>query len=189
MSVIRIRRYEAGDLASVKSLHDRVGPFRPEDEAAVRTMHQRAAAARVTGNRWFPHVPDPQADSLDDIEGSYAAFWVAVDFEAEVVGMVGVRAGIGRDGWGLDHSEEWKSSDVAELRRLRVAPEVRRQGVGAGLTQMVIDWARQQRFRMVVLNTTSPQAPARALYKSLGFREQERSFLGEYELVWYSLEL
>ena len=42
---------------------------------------------------------------------------------------------------------------------------------------------------MKVLNTTTPQRPAIALYKRLGFREAERTFLDKYELVWLRLDL
>ena len=79
--------------------------------------------------------------------------------------------------------------DVAELKRLRVADDVWRRGVGTRLTQAVIGWCRAHGFRTLVLNTTTPQKPAIALYKKLGFREAERTFLGKYELVWLRLDL
>ncbi len=77
--------------------------------------------------------------------------------------------------------------DVAELKRLRVADDVRRRRVGTRLTQAVIDWCRAHGFRTLVLNTTTPQKPAIALYEKLGFREAERTFLDKYELVWLRL--
>ena len=85
---------------------------------------------------------------------------------------------------------EWRlKDDVAELKRLRVADDMRRRGVGTRLTQAVIDWCRAHGFPTLVLNTTAPQKPAIALYKRLGFRELERTFLGKYELVWLCLDL
>jgi ribosomal protein S18 acetylase RimI-like enzyme len=39
-------------------------------------------------------------------------------------------------------------------------------------------------FRALVLNTTSAQLPALAMYRRLGFTEVGRCFLGPYELVW-----
>jgi hypothetical protein len=39
-------------------------------------------------------------------------------------------------------------------------------------------------FQALVLNTTSAQLPALALYGKLGFAEVGRCFLGPYELVW-----
>jgi len=60
---------------------------------------------------------------------------------------------------------------------------------GLELTATVIAWSRRNGFSALVLNTTTPQAPARALYAGLGFREVCQSYLGHYELVWYELAL
>ena len=90
----------------------------------------------------------------------------------------------------LPLGREWRlRHDVAELKRLRVADDMWRRGVGTRLTQAVIDWCRVHGFRTLVLNTTTPQKPAIALYKKLGFREVERTYLDKYELVWLRLEL
>ena len=48
---------------------------------------------------------------------------------------------------------------------------------------------RESGFRTIVLNTTSAQEPAPRLYRKLGFREAARSFLGEFELVWFERSL
>jgi ribosomal protein S18 acetylase RimI-like enzyme len=191
---VLIRPYRAADRAKVRALHDRMGPYRPEDEAAVPAMVARAAEAERAGDRWVPLVAAP--DSLDAIETSYLAFWVAVidagAIEEEVVGMVGVRR-CGAESPGIDGlpaTREWaRRGDVAELCRLRVAPEVWRRGLGARLSRTAIDWAREHDYRSMVLNTTTPQAPAQALYRRFGFREVGRSFTGQYELVWFELPL
>ncbi len=82
-----------------------------------------------------------------------------------------------------------QAGHVAELLHLRVASELRRRGIGAALCRTVIDWARGHGFRSLVLNTTSPQAPALALYAALGFKEAGRSYLDKYELVWHQIAL
>jgi GNAT superfamily N-acetyltransferase len=110
------------------------------------------------------------------------------ELDAAIVGMVGVRrefmpgSSPPRDDW---HTRD----DIAELRRLRVAPEARRLGIGAALTRAVIDWARAARCRVLHLHTTSPQAPARALYERLGFTDVGHKLTGEWEYVWYAMEL
>jgi ribosomal protein S18 acetylase RimI-like enzyme len=81
------------------------------------------------------------------------------------------------------------TDDVAELRRLRVAPEVRRMGMGAALTRAVIDRFRNDGVRTLYLHTTSPQAPARALYERMSFRDIGHTLTGEWEYVWYKMEL
>lgn len=155
-------------------------------------MYARAMQAQRTSDRWV--APRPGIDRIDDIAGSYAAFWVAVAGDhdiQDIVGMIGVRRGVDPGEVGDPAClVRWRArDDVAELRRLRVAPEHWRRGVGAALTSAVIDWARANGYRSLVLNTTAPQTPARRLYERLGFEEIGRSFLGQYELVWYELGL
>lgn len=196
---IRIHPYHADDLPQVRALEARVTPYRPEDQSAVEAMFECARRAEVDGDPdWIPQTPSPP--DLDQIEDVYLAFWVAVLSTTEVtapgsdqiVGMVGVyRAGF--DSELPPHSplaRAWRNrDDVAELRRLRVAPEVRRQGIGAQLNETAIAWSRAQGYRTLVLNTTAAQAPALSLYHKLGFREVGRSFVGRYELVWLELAL
>jgi ribosomal protein S18 acetylase RimI-like enzyme len=191
---IEIRPYRISDLASVKALDERTGPFRPEDQAEVQAMVARAAEAERARDRWVPLAP--ASDSLDTIAESYLAFWVAVaaghQEAGEMVGMVGARrCGAEMTGLaGFPIAAEWhRRGDVAELRRLRVAPERWRSGIGSQLSQTVIDWSRDHGFRALVLNTTAAQAPAIALYRRLGFREVGRSFVGTFELVWLELRL
>lgn len=190
---VQIRPYQIDDLACIKALHGRMGPYRPEDQPVVEEMFARAAEAERTGDRWVPLAPC--ADSLDAIEGSYLAFWVAVatgpQDTGELAGTVGVRRCVEMTGsGGLAIALEWhQSEDVAELLSLRVAPERWRSGIGAQLCRTVVDWSGENRFRSLVLNTTAAQLPALALYRRLGFREVGRSFVGGYELVWLELPL
>jgi GNAT superfamily N-acetyltransferase len=185
---IVIRPYLPVDLPQVRALNARVQPYRPEDEGEVAAMHARAEEAQRTGDRWSPRFAS--TDTLDEVEGSYAAFWVAA-MSAEIVGIIGVRIGVPpKEAAAARREGEWLGrTDIADLRRLRVAPEAQRVGIGARLTQTVIDWARQHQMRAVMLNTTAAQTPARALYENCGFVEVSRAFLGEYEFVWYELTL
>ena len=191
-SRISIREYAPADLEQIIALHARIEPYRPGDEPAVAAMHARASSAKQAGDRWV--APQTSIDRIDDTAGSYAAFWVAVanaDGSDEVAGMVGVRRGVDlRELGDPALLARWADrDDPAELRRLRVAPEQWGRGIGRQLTEAVIGWAREHGVRTIALNTTTPQAPARALYESLGFREVGLSFIGRYELVWYELAL
>jgi ribosomal protein S18 acetylase RimI-like enzyme len=184
-----IRPYQPADLDQVRALDARVGPYRPEDQPEVEAMFARAAQARRDGYRWVALEP-PAADP--PIEEGYRAFWVAGTPAGDIVGIIGVaRFGELTDGLGgLPEMEEWLRRDhVAELLHLRVETEWRRQGIGSALCRTVIAWARDQGFRVLVLNTSSPQTPALALYLSLGFRIVGRSYLDRYELVWHELAL
>jgi GNAT superfamily N-acetyltransferase len=192
-SAIEIRPYRTEDLPRVKLLEAQVKPYRPEDQTEVQAMFARAQQAeQMHDERWL----SDHNTGLYDTPDTYPAFWVAEQVQTEsslaLVGTVGV--GVFCAGLEIPRtlklSRDWQNQgDMVELRRLRVAPEVRGQGLGARLCQTVIDWARQQGHRTLVVNTTSAQIPALRLYKRVGFREAGLSFIGKYELVWLELSL
>ena len=80
--------------------------------------------------------------------------------------------------------DRWSPTPADE--RLRVDPEWRRRGIASALTRELMTFSAQAEhaFRALVLNTTSAQLPALALYSKVGFGEVGRCFLGAYELVW-----
>jgi len=194
-TAVQIRPYHPDDLAQAKALDARVKPYRPEDRPEVEAMFERARQAKALGDRWLP--PSPPYPALEQVEEVYLAFWVAVlppdtGGASQVVGTVGVyRAGTDQEIWpDMPQAEGWRRrTDVAELRRLRVAPELRRQGIATRLNQTAIAWCREQSFRTLVVNTTAAQIPALNLYRKLGFQEIYRSFIDQYELVWFELAL
>ena len=181
------------DEPQAETLWKGMSPYRPGDEAEVKAMYERAKRGRDAGDkRWKALGTSVLDEVLSDVSASWVAAVPAEGGEERIVGSVQV---IGPTTLtemppGLPLSREWRlRDDVAELKRLRVADDVRRRGVGTRLTQAVIDRCRAHGFRTLVLNTTTPQKPAIALYKKLGFREAERTFLGKYELVWLRLDL
>lgn len=64
-----------------------------------------------------------------------------------------------------------ESGSVAELETVVVIRTARRMGVGKALCEEVIAWAREQGVVEIELEVRSANAPARALYRSLGFVE------------------
>jgi len=114
----------------------------------------------------------------------------------EIIGTVGLRRVGSAETSAADTAEHSGLSAVqlgapaprvGEVRRLRVAAAWRRRGVATALLRELIDWAARHQLASLVLNTTSAQGPALALYARLGFQEIGRSYLGEYELVWMHL--
>jgi ribosomal protein S18 acetylase RimI-like enzyme len=61
------------------------------------------------------------------------------------------------------------SQDAAWLISMWVAPEVRRRHVGSALVDVVIEWARAQGMRRLLLEVAVDNAPAIALYARMGF--------------------
>lgn len=110
------------------------------------------------------YVRERLRTDMQDIPGCYLShpdncFWVAeteVNGRVEILGMVAV---VGRrDG-----------EMCGELFRMIVSSKCRRTGLGYRMTQTVIDFCKERGFSKVVLETSSIQTSAVALYKKLGF--------------------
>ena len=119
-----------------------------------------------------------EAMRSDDLPPNCSVNWVAVvpsgSGEDRIVGTVQVVTPPALSEMPTDHplSRELRLRDnIAELRLMRVAEDMWRQGIGT-----------------LVLNTTSPQKPAIGLYHKLGFYEAAPTFIDRYELVWLRLE-
>jgi ribosomal protein S18 acetylase RimI-like enzyme len=188
-STFTIRAYTPADFEAVKALDARVDPYRREDAAEVEAMFVRAAEAPRPVDRWGVRHSVRFETVLSQ---GYLKVWLAVGAGQEVVGIVGVqRFHDGPEVGDLAAAIAWREREnVAELVHLRVAPEARRQGIGEALVRRVLDWSREQGFEIIVLNTTTPQSPARRLYERLGFREVGIAYLDrKYEVVWYASDL
>jgi ribosomal protein S18 acetylase RimI-like enzyme len=164
-----------------------IRPFRQSDFEQVRWLHQRTPPAGQVAVR-----PQSWRPELDDIPANFDAFWVVLEpaeDEDAIVGMAGVeQVGTREDLVPLPESLAIEGR-TARVHAMRVAPERQRRGIGRMLTQTAIDWARDQGYEAIVLETTPEQQAAVALYESMGFKEVGRSKLGEYDLVWLRLVL
>ena len=59
--------------------------------------------------------------------------------------------------------------DAAYLISMWVAPEARRHGIGSALIDAIVEWARAQGFKRLLLDVGEANAPAIALYTHKGF--------------------
>lgn len=102
---------------------------------------------------------------MQDIPGYYLSrpddcFWVAeaeVDGRPQIMGIVAVMA------------KQSGKERQAELFRMIISPSCRRMGLGVRMAQTVIDFCKERGFSELMLETSSTQIAAVALYKKLGF--------------------
>jgi len=107
---------------------------------------------------------DTGADLDHLIEGYFeckdSCFWVA-ECDDFIVGMIGVQR--------IDE-------DAAEMRRLRVRDEFRRNGIGSRLMEHAISFCREREFLKVVLDVRIERVSAISMFDTFGFlhgRERE----------------
>jgi putative acetyltransferase len=97
-------------------------------------------------------------EEMDRVAVYYAersgGFWVAWRGE-ELVGMFGLEAA---------------GSDAMELRRMYVAPSVRRGGIGRTMLRFAEDEARRRGVLRLELSTSELQPAAVGLYQAAGYR-------------------
>lgn len=98
---------------------------------------------------------------LSGLPGDYAppggALLVAVEGD-RYLGMIAVRP---------------LSGDIAEMKRLYVAPASRGRGLARRLIAQICDHARALGYREIRLDTLPKMRDAQALYEGLGFRDIE----------------
>ena len=131
-------------------------------------------------NIYTAYVDDKLQTDMQDIPGNFLSrpddcFWVAeaeVDGRAQIMGMVAVVA------------KQSGKEKHGELFRMIISPSYRRMGLGLRLTQTVIDFCKERGFSEVVLETSSTQTPAVALYKKLGFSHVLRHTNASHTTSW-----
>jgi putative acetyltransferase len=132
-----------------------ITPALPTDLPAIRDLF-RAYAATLP-NDICTQGFDEEAASLP---GQYAppagALLIARDKHAAALGCVAMRP---------------LGNNIAEMKRLYVAPEGRGSGLGRALAQAIIEAARAAGHAEMRLDTLTHMTEAQALYRTLGFTE------------------
>ena len=94
--------------------------------------------------------------------GKNGRLWVAINNENKIVGHIALDA--------TESSSSSESTTSVELRRLAVASEYRRFGIGTRLVEHFIERAHKEfKADHVFLTTSCLQKPAIRMYEKLGF--------------------
>jgi ribosomal protein S18 acetylase RimI-like enzyme len=146
--------------------------FRPADQAACNRLYREGLIGGTLSEN------DTGCD-LDDIQSVYIKtpgnhFWVAEAPAREVVGMIGVQ-----------HHEEGS----AEIRRLRVASDYRRRGIGSALVEAAVQFCEQHNYLKVTLDTFMEREPAIRLFEKFRFRHFRTRHVNGKDLMYFLLDL
>jgi GNAT superfamily N-acetyltransferase len=103
--------------------------------------------------------------------------------------MTVLLAGDGPDGLALlrFRPSVWTEKQEAYLQELYVAPDLRGRGIGESLMEAVIEVCRRHDAAWIELNTGETDVAARALYRKLGFTNEEGP--EGAAMLYYELEL
>ncbi|HEU0020073.1 MAG TPA: GNAT family N-acetyltransferase [Dehalococcoidia bacterium] len=140
--------------------------FQPTDAEAVRQLFARGQLDFALGTDLEApvraYIDRSLSEDLADIPANYQNhsgnnFWVA-DLAGQVRGMVGIQK---------------RSEAEAELRRMSVARDSRRQGIGWKLLETVEEFCREHGYSQIFLTTVSQLVPAISMYQKYGFQLSE----------------
>ena len=125
-------------------------PFQPENQVGVKTLILAGLA-----EHWGVLDPSLNPD-LNDIRSSYkdAIFLVAWQ-QARIIGTGALVP---------------RSIQTAEIVRMSVAADMRRQGIASQILQKLCQQARTAGFERLVLETTETWDDAIGFYQHFGFR-------------------
>jgi ribosomal protein S18 acetylase RimI-like enzyme len=151
--------------------------FQSADAEAVRQLFAQGQMdfAQGTGleEEALRYIQHSLSDDLADIPRHYlnvpgSNFWVA-ELGGEIKGMVGL---------------QYRNDDEAELRRMSVASDSRRRGIGGKLLAAVEAFCRKRGYRRIRLTTVTHLVPAIAMYQKYGYRrvgeEQFGKIVGQH---------
>jgi GNAT superfamily N-acetyltransferase len=74
---------------------------------------------------------------------------------------------------------------TAEIKRMRVHPDVQRHGLGQRMLSALEACARERGYHKLILDTSTIQVAARALYDKNGYRETGRRVIRHLEMIDY----
>jgi GNAT superfamily N-acetyltransferase len=142
--------------------------YQNSDHQQVLRLHKVALAA-VGADAG----PGPWDDDLDQIEQTYLTaggeFLVGL-LDDHVAAMGALRP---------------VDEQTAELKRMRVSPELQRQGLGRRILHALEARARELGYTVIVLDTTDRQAGAIALYQHEGYLETGRGELAGLPTLFF----
>lgn len=116
------------------------------------------------------HGPwDDDLKNIPDIYDHAGGVFLIAELNGKIAGMGALRR--------VDET-------TAEIKRMRVQPELQNQGIGTILLQKLESKAQNMGYKRLILDTSPKQQAALHLYAKHGYQEFKRGILGGLETVW-----
>ncbi len=148
--------------------------FEHADAQAVYDLHVTAMKQAGTyvgvsedGQRW-----DEDFENIEDIYIKNRGEFYVVTVGGKTIGMGALRE--------VDQT-------AAEIKRMRVDPELQGKGIGALILDRLIQRAKELGYKKLILDVAEKQKIAQRLYESRGFTKYKRGTLAGQETIWYEL--
>jgi GNAT superfamily N-acetyltransferase len=141
----------------------KIRSFQPADGEAVRRLFAQGQLDFAQGTELEEevrrYIQYSLSNDLADISRHYLRppgnhFWVA-EVDGQIKGIIGIQR---------------RDDGEAELRRMSVAADSRRRGIGGELLKTAEDFCRGQGYQHIHLTTVSHLKPAIALYQKAGYQ-------------------
>lgn len=147
--------------------------YEQDDNEQVRKLHEvalRSTNAFGESGKWD--------SDLDDIESTYindGGDFIVGLLNDEIVAMGAFKR---------------ISDTVAELKRMRIKPDLQGKGLGRGLLAMLESSVKNKGYTEIRLDTTVNQVAAQHLYETSGYVEVRRETDGwPLEMIFYHKQL
>lgn len=134
-----------------------IRPIQPQDNAQIaKIIREVSVEFGLAAESGFA-VGDSILDNLYEVyQQPKAAYWVIVDEQDQVFG-----------GGGIVPLEGDQS--ILEIQKMYFLPIIRRYGFAKQILNLAFDFAREQNFKRIYLETTASLWQAVKLYEKLGF--------------------
>ncbi|QIR13683.1 GNAT family N-acetyltransferase [Shewanella aestuarii] len=137
-----------------------IRPITQADNAAIAAViRQVSAEYGLTPDKGFG-VADKTLDTLYQVyDTPKAQYWV-IELDGKIVGGAGIAPLAGNEA-------------ICELQKMYFSQSLRGKGMAKALSKICFDFAAQQGYQVVYLETTAVLVEALALYQKLGFSHSQ----------------
>lgn len=108
--------------------------------------------------------------SIEDTYQNKGGEFLIAELDGEVVGM-GALLKI--------------NNSTVEIKRMRVSKNQQGKGIGRLILNKLEDFARLNKFKRIILDTSVQQIPAQKLYEKNGFKEISRKVIDGFDSILY----